>query len=948
MSASTNDRFRRVDEVFDAVLDLPTTDQAAYIDRACGDDAALRTEVIQLLRAHRRTGSVLDAPIAQLVPLVFDARDVLGEATPERIGPFRVVRAIGQGGMGQVFLAERADGHFEQRVAVKLIRHPLPGLVRRFLEERRILASLEHPHIARLVDGGITADGLPYFAMELVDGEPIDRYCDSRQLSLDDRLVLFERVCDAVSYAHRHLVIHRDLKPANILVTADGQVKLLDFGIAKLLDAPGGRASLDETRTGIRVMTPDVAAPEQVRGDPISTATDVYALGILLYTLLAGERPYDVRGKSPAEVERIVCDYEPPPPSTRIPAASRRRVRGDLDLIVMTALQKLEARRYPSPAALAADVQRFRQGRAIHARPDSARYRVGRFVARHRAAVAAGGVLAVVVAAGTMRERLLRHRAEVEARKATEVENFLIGVFDVADPYAWSERDRGRISARDLLDRGARRIDSTLAAQPEVQAELRAVLGRVYTNLGLFAEATPLLQQSLTQRVSLLGEQDTSVATSMDLLGRALAQQDRYDEAERLLRTALVRRRRQLGNTNEATAGSIAHLAALLEDRTQFAAAESLHREVLAVNRSLFGDSAVEVAGSLNDLALVLYRKGAYDEAERLYRRALDIDLRRLGERHPLTAAAMQNLAQTLQALGKLDEAEGYYRRSLAAKRATLGDAHPSVTIGLNNFGQFLANDLGRLDEGESMTREALALDRRIFGDRHTYVAEGLRNLGIILRAKGQFARADSAIRAALDIDRPLLGERHEKMANLYGQLSQVRYQMGDSLEAVRLMRESLSRFREVLGEDHPNTLVSMGNLARQLTEAGGAAEAESLARELLAHVDSGNAGQRSQYLLAQRLLGAAILAQHRADAALPILERALEMTRREYGEESLRTAHAKLSYGSALLVKHRYAEAAPLLHAAQAVIGRHRTDQPRLTIQADAAVAALAARIGR
>ena len=934
--------------MFDAVLDLPTTDQAAYIDHACSDDATLRAEVIQLLRAHHRTSSVLDTPAGRLFPLFIDGSDVLASALPSRIGPFRVVRAIGEGGMGQVFLGERDDGQFEQRVALKVIRDPAPGLVRRFLEERRILASLEHPNIARLVDGGITADELPYFAMEFVDGEPIDRYCASHNLTLDERLALFEDVCRAVAYAHEHLIIHRDLKPANILVTADGQVKLLDFGIAKLLDAPGGRATTHETRTGVRVMTPDVAAPEQVLGRSISTATDVYALGVLLYALVAGERPYDLRGKSAAEIERIVCEIVPAPPSARAPSALRRRIRGDLDLIVMTALQKQEERRYRSPSALALDVQRFRQGRAIEARPDSARYRLGKFVVRHRTAVAIGVLIVAAVVTGVVRERVLRQRAEVEARKANEVEGFLVSVFDVADPYAWSESERGAISARELLDRGAKRIDSTLVGQPEVRAELSTVFGRVYTNLGLLEEATPLLERALAQRTALHGQNDTSVATVMDLLGTALGKQDRFDDAERLLRTAVARRRQLLGIRDERTAIAIEHLAELLEDRNQFREAETLHREELSINQALFGDSSVEVANSLTNLGLVLYRQGAYEEAERLYRRSLDILIRRLGERHALTAATMQNLAQTIEVRGKTQEAEQYYRRSLVAKRAVLGDLHPSVTIGLNNFGQFLANALGRLDEAEAMTREAIALDRRIFGDHHTYVAEGLRNLGVILRARGQFVQSDSVLRLAIEIDRPLIGDRHEKTALLYAQLANTRYQLGDLPEAIRLTRQALSSYREKHGDNHPTTLALMGNLARQLTENGYPIEAESLARGALTRLDSTAGSARTQYILITRTLGAALLAERRADEALPLLARAVDMARRTLGEDDYRTAQARMSYGSALIAKRRYEDAAPLLRAAHATLQKHRTDQPRLAAQAALAVAALPDRFAR
>ena len=942
MTASANERFRRVDAVFDAVLDLPTTEQAAYIDQACAGDTELRAEVIQLLRAHHRTGSMLDTPVLRLSPLLLDDAEG-GRDIPERIGPFRVIRTIGQGGMGHVFLGERVDGQFEQRVAIKLIRHPVPGLVRRFLEERRIVALLEHPHIARLVDGGITPDGMPYFAMELVEGEHIDQYCAARNLTLDERLSLFADVCSAVGYAHQHLIIHRDLKPANILVTSNGQVKLLDFGIAKLLDAREGSAG--ETRTGFRVMTPDVAAPEQVQGRPISTATDVYALGVLLYQLITGERPYDVRDKTPAEVERIVCSVEPSLPSTKAPAALRRRVRGDLDLIVMTALQKKEERRYQSPATLMEDVQRFREGLPIHARPDSATYRLGKFVERHRAAVIVAGLVMAALVAGAMRERILRNTAEIEARKAVEVEDFLVQVFDVADPFAWSEPDRGTISARDLLDRGARRIDSTLERQPEVQAELRTVLGRVYANLGLYSKATPLLQRSLMQRTDLRGERDTGVATNMDLLGRALAQQDRYDDAERLLRKSLELRRDLLGNEHPATAESIEHLATVLENRTQFAAADSLRREELTIRQAAFGDSSVEAANSMNNLALLRYRQGAYAEAEPLYRSALDIDLRTLGERNATTAQAMHNLAQTLNSLGKVEEAERYYRRSLAAKRAVLGDAHPSVTIGLNNLAIFLALQRGQLDEGEAMAREALGLDRKIFGNRHSYVAEGLRNVGIILQAKGRFAQADTMLREALSIDREVLGERHEKMANLYAQLSGVRFQLGDTRESVRLMREALARFRDLLGEGHLNTVITMNNLARQLTDAGGAVEAEALSRKALTHLDSANRSHRLQYVIAYRNLGTAILLQHRTDESLPYLQRALDMSRRDFGEENVRTAHAELMYGTALMTKGRYTEAEPLLRSASAKIEKHRVDQPRLAARADETMAALNAR---
>ena len=940
MSATSTERFHRIDSVFDAAVDLPDVERAAFIDRECGDDEELRAGVVELLSAYHRSDSALESPAAHIARPFLDAAAVLGGPVPDRIGPFRVVREIGRGGMGRVFLGERADGQFDQRVAIKLIQHGAPGILRRFIEERRILALLQHSGIARLLDGGLTSAGVPYFAMELIDGEPIDRYCETHDLTLDDRLALFASVCDAVTYAHRHLIIHRDLKPSNILVTAAGQVKLLDFGIAKVLGAQ--QLDDDATRTEFRALTPEFAAPEQLRGGAVSTATDVYSLGVLLYLLLTGERPYDVRGKSAADVERIVCVDVPPKPSARVRGPLARRLRGDLDLIVMTALQKEEGRRYQSPAALADDLDRFRRSHAIIARPDSRRYRLRKFLGRHRVGAAAAALLVLALAGAASRERVLRQRAEVQARKATEVERFLVRVFDVADPNSWTERDAGSVTARELLDRGVRRIDSTLTDQPEVQAELRSVLGRVYTNLGLYDKATLLLQRSLAQRTSLYGASDTSVAATLDLLGVALTKLDRYGEAEPLLRRALEQRRRSLGSTHPATAETIDHLATLLEERNEFGAAEPLYREVLAINQSRFGDASVEVANAQNNLGLNLYRRGVYAGAESLYQRSLATKLQRLGENHALTAATMQNLAQTLQTLARFEEAETYHRRALAAKRKTLGDAHPSVTISLNNLANLLTRLTGRLDEAEALAREALTLDRRMFGEQHSYVAASLGHLALVMRSKGDFVGADSLLRRALAINRTLLGEPHERVANNLGSIAQTRYLMGDSAGAIDFMRRSVAQYRASLGDHHRATVIMTGNLAYILAEVGDPREAESLARASSSRLDPAKREHRTPFISNQIALGKAVLAQGRVDDALPMLERAVEMATKEFGEGHFRTGEALLTYGRALVAKRRYADAEPVLRGARAALEKHRKAQPRSVARAAAALAAL------
>jgi len=944
---SPTDPFSRVDSVFDAAVDLPQSEQAAFVDHACGDDHELRAEVLELLRVYHHADSFLEAPVAQFGAPFLDAAAAIGGPIPEQVGPFRVVREIGRGGMGRVFLGERVDGQFEQHVAIKLIQHSAPGIVRRFIEERRMLARLQHPGIAGLVDGGITSAGVPYLVMELVEGEPIDRYCESRQLPLDRRLELVAAVCDAVTYAHRHLIIHRDLKPSNILVTPDGHVKLLDFGIAKLLDPE--QADEDTARTDLQALTPEFAAPEQILGTPISTATDVYSLGVLLYRLLTGERPYDVRGKTPAEVERIVCVDMPPRPSDRVPAALRRRIRGDLDLIIMTALQKTEQRRYQSPAALAEDLRRFQRGRAILARPDSASYRFRKFAGRHRAGVALATLVLFGLTAGASRERVLRHRAEVQARKAevqarkaSDVERFLVSVFDVADPDSWREPDGGRITARELLDRGATRVDSQLAGQPEVQAELRSVLGRVYTNLGLYDKAAPLLERSLAQRTALHGPADTSVAANMDLLGAVLLKMDRFDDAESLLRRALEQRRRLLGNRHVATAETIDNLATLLEERGKLDDAEPLHREALALREALLGDSAVEAASSLNNLGLLLYRKAEYAEAESLHQRSLDIKLRRLGEGHPLTARSLQNLAQTLQMRGRYVESEAYHRRALAAKRKALGDAHPSVTISLNNLANLLANQLGKLDEAEALAREALSLDRQMFGAKHSYVAASLTNVGVILRLKGEFVEAEKVLRQTLDMHRALYGERHAAVAYDLGALGHARLYSGDGAGAIPLVRRSLAVYRELVGDDHLNSIAMTGNLAYALAEHGHPAEAESLARAALQRLDAEKVEHRSAFLTSRLALGKALLARGRTGEALPVLEQVVERSRAQFGDDHWRVGDARLSYGKALVASGRLVEAEPELRAAGAALEKSRRAQPRLAAQAETAVASL------
>jgi serine/threonine protein kinase/Flp pilus assembly protein TadD len=939
MAASPTDRYRRVDAVFDALLDLPPEEQLAFADRAAGDDPDIHAEVLRLLHAHRREGFLESPP-----PGAGALLDAMAPAAhvPERVGPWRIVRLLGRGGMGAVYLGERADGQFDQRAAVKLIQRAAPGILRRFLEERRILALLEHPGIARLLEGGVTPDGLPYFAMELIDGAPLTQYCDEHDLTVARRLELVGHVCDAVSYAHQHLVIHRDLKPSNILVTADGRPKLLDFGVAKLL-APGGP---ELTEAQLPAMTPEFAAPEQVRGEAVSTATDVYALGVLLYLLLADRYPYEVRGKTFAELSWIICEEEPPRPSAVAHDARRRELQGDLDLIVLTALRKDPARRYQTPAELAQDLRRYREGRPIRARADSPAYRLRMFAGRNRGAIAAGAALVALLSGGLARERSLRHRAELEARKAREVENWVISVFDKADPTSPERPDSGEVTARALLDRGARRVDSSLAGQAEVQAELRGVFGRAYTSLGLYDPAITLLGQALAQHTSLYGARSVQVADDRERLGEALMHLDRYEDAEPHLRAALEIRQAELGERTDATAEAMDGLATSYQRQNKYPEAEPLFRRSLAIRRSLFGDTAVAVAISLNNVGVLQVLKGNYPEAEASYREALAILLRSLGERHARTAETEQNLAQALRQQGRNDEAERLYRQSLATKRLVLGNANPSTTIGLNNLAELLTAT-GRLDEAEALIREALVLDRRMFGNSHSFVAEGLSHLAWVLRLKGQFAEAEQVQGQALAIDRERFGSAHRTVAlglNVLGNLRRLR---GDLRGAEAMYREAVDAGRRSVGEDHINTVATNVNLARTLLDEGRPAEAEAILRPALSKLDSAQAEQQQWWVNAQVGLALVRLSQGRPAEARDLLVPVVPYAERVFGSDHVRTNDARMGLGEVLMAMREYDRAAPLLEAASAALEPQRKAQPVFAERCAALLAELRRRRG-
>jgi serine/threonine-protein kinase len=806
--SESRDHFRYVDRIFDAALDLEPSARDAFLDTACGSDAELRGRVRTLLDAHERSSAFLKTPAVEMAAVLLDDPPA-SAGVPERIGPFRIVRELGHGGMGTVFLGERDDGQFRQRVALKLVRPSgeSSDLVQRFLEERRILALLDHRRIARLVDGGVTDAGLPYFAMEFVEGEPIHHYCDARALVIERRLELFVAVCEAVQYAHQQLVVHRDLKPSNVLVGADGQPKLLDFGIAKPLDPAAEDTHGPLTRPGTYLMTPEYAAPEQVQGRHVSPATDVYALGVLLYTLLTGGRPYDVRGRSPAEVERIICEIDPEPPSASFdetrrgseqaerarargmrPDRLRRRLTGDLDTIVLKALRKEPRDRYASAEALAADVTRHLSGHPVLARPHTTGYRLRRFVRRNRWRVAAAGMFALLVT--TYAITITIDRAEIRGallearlgtRRAEQVTDYMLGLFKVSEG---GRLFTDTVKTREQLDRGVAQARA-LSGQPELRAQLLDVIGRIETYLGERERAKSHLQEALAIRRSLHGEQHPDVATSLESLAEAT---DRDVAATLQLRRQAMALRRRLGEvddpkTTEALlelaqavhhAGDVAAAKPLFDEwmtaiarqprevtperasqmtlvgkfmeyALRFDQAEALLSEALAINRTLYGEQHHDVGSSLAALGMLHYRAGRRAAAESLLRSAVEIERAVYPQGHPELASTLRLWGITLEhgAEAPLQEAVAMRRRFFGTDAIDVATAELDLSYALVSVGKY--------DEAAGFARDAIRIYRRQLGAASPIVYHAQAYLADALRGQGKFTEAEALLLATYE-----------------------------------------------------------------------------------------------------------------------------------------------------------------------------------------------------
>ena len=947
----------RIDAVFLEALKTPPHEQPAFLDEACRNDPPkIRREVERMLRADGET---------PLRPAPFPGFQEGAKATAadpfvgRQIGKLVLRRRLGQGGFGVVYLAERR-GEFQQKVAVKLIRQDRIADERhlqRFELERQALADLRHEYIAQLLDGGQTEEGAPYLVMEYVEGQPITDYCDAQRLTVQQRIKLFQKVCAAVKHAHDFGYIHRDIKPSNILVTDDGVPKLLDFGIAKLIDPRSRNRLVSLTEEGIPG-TPEYASPEQVRGErkAISTATDVYSLGVVLYELLTGHLPYDFKSGVLLEIQRAICEDPPRSPSTVVhqplvtgreavtpDAISERRrtnpqrlgktLGGDLETILLKALHKERQRRYDSPASLADDLDNYSRGLPVEARPDSAVYRARKFVRRNRGAVAAVSLVLFSLVTATIVSNIYRlravqladseHLAKLEVSEQRELaesrleyvnEGFdlLVDVFvDLDVDHIEQEGQSLRVVLGNRLAAAAKRV-SQLDEDSLTQAEILNELAVTLLSLGYAEEAIPLLEKAVVATKAKLVDDHPDTLVSMNNLADAYESAGRLDEALPLYEKTLAARKAELGDDHPDTLMSMNNLASAYQSAGRLDEAFPLYEKTLAARKAKLGDDHSDTLGSMNNLASAYGAAGRLDEALPLYEKTLAAMKAKLGDDHPNTLTCMNNLASAYQSAGRLDEALRLFEKTLAARKAKLGDDHPNTLISMNILASAY-DSAGRLDEALPLLKKTLAARKAKLGDDHP---DTLGSMNSLANAYGSAGRLDEALplyEKTLAATKAKLGDDHPDTLMSMNNLAYANQLMGRFDEALPLYEKTLAATKDKLGDDHPTTLTCMNNLASAYKSAGRLDEALPLYEKTLAATKDKLGDDHPTTLTCMNNLASAYESAGRLDEALPLYEKTLAATKDKLGDDHPTTLTCMNNLASAYESAGRLDEALPL-----------------------------------
>ncbi|WP_411833311.1 protein kinase domain-containing protein [Pseudoxanthomonas mexicana] len=844
-------RWQRLSPLLDVLLELDARARAQQLSILRAEDPALADELEKLLALEDQDEDFMAEPLLERSA----PAGALQAGT--LVGPYRLESLLGEGGMGLVWLATRADGLYQRRVALKLLRPGLadPNLRLRFTREREILARLEHPNIARLLDAGIGALGQPYLALEYVEGVPITDYCKSRELPLEARLALFRQVCDAVSHAHANLIVHRDLKPSNILVTPAGEVRLLDFGIAKLLDDP--EPAPLHPRTEVRAFTLHYAAPEQVRGEPVSTRTDVYSLGVVLYELLAHTKPYRLRRQTDAEWEEAILAVEPLKPSLallrggedRKPSPDRRRearlLAGDIDNLALKALAKAPEHRYPSVEAFWRDMQRHLEGRPIHARPQSLGYQMRKFLLRHRWMLAAGSLAAAVLIAALGASLWQSRQAMLEAERAQAMQDFVIGLFDNAG----LARSGDSFDMRQLLEAGERRGALELGAQPLAHAELLGVIARLRVGLGDYPQALALLQQ---QQALLQAQDDVPPALTLEstaLHGRVLRLLGRSQQCLQVMAPLEAQASRLQMKLPQQVAEFLAQDGRCRRAAGDRQGARQHYERALVLRRQLKDPAGV--AENMMDMASLSGDLGGADAAIQGFGQALAYLQKHASPRHPLVIDAERSLAGLHRNRGETGLALSAYRRAHDLATGIHGAGHP-VTLGIRRQMAAIDVDLGHYRQAEREFGQLHALTVQALGADHRETAASWNSLGIIAWERGDLARALSSLETAIAIWRG--PDSAQQLPGGLFNYGMVLHSAGRHDEAMAALQEARRLRVRLYGASHP----------------------------LVGETD--------------RLIGEVMVARGEVEGATAWFDRALRLTRIGYGEDHPRTSFARLS----------------------------------------------------
>ncbi len=847
------DRWIKLDELFHLCLEGDSESSKTLLIRLQESDPEMANALREMLHNHSKLSGFLET----------SAHDWANIEIGQSIGPYSIIRELGKGGLSTVYLAERNDGRFSKHVAVKFLHGFMHGtkMHERLLSEQRILAKLNHPNIAQLIDAGLTDAGRPYFILEFIDGISILDWCNRESLSLDNRLNLFDQVAAAVQFAHQHLVVHRDLKPSNILVDRDGNVKLLDFGIAKIVDdehLPGNTS----TKTGLYLMTPEYASPEQLTGAKITTSSDVYSLGIILFEMITGRHPYPSSTENPIEYTRKRLETTPSKPSTLVTGTQKyvdrngaelhpeylrelgKRLKGDLDTIILSALHSDVNRRYGSIEQLRTDIKNYRLSKPISVRPDSGYYRLSKFVSRHKSGVILSTLAVLMLVSATLIAVFQAREARLERDKAEMITSFLKEMLQSPNPY----NDGREVLMVDVVEQAAKRMETSFVAYPDVAATLLQTFGITYRELGKYDEAMQYLTESLNKLVilkghnhedvsnaksnlallhqrlgnyevadtlfeqayetdlSLFGVESTNYAKRLNDLGNSKWYLGDNARAEPLIRESIQLEEKFKGPNHVDVATGLGNLATLLSNKGEYVEALDLYKRELSILRSHYpDDSHPGIPQALSHIGVSFSDVGSYDSSKTYHIEALALFRRIRGDDHADVAYALNNLAATYTSLGKLDSSITLLNDALIISTSVLGAEHPNVGIQLNNIAR-AKRDLGDLIGAEQGYREALDIWLAAFNEDHPYHAHGYSNLGTVIVSQNRYRDALPLLEEAYRIRKKLLPEANPELANTMSILGYCLFKLERAEEAENLLKPAHATLLNTLGEEHNST----------------------------------------------------------------------------------------------------------------------------------------------